>query len=242
MLGRQHLTLSAASMIPVLIPFSLEAPGLTLMVFLGVLVGSLIPDVDAQDAAIFHADIKGLNSGFGEALNDLVGPALPVFGYATRYLILAPGIKLLNFSTPYSFRGTHRSFTHTLVGAAFITAATGLYAFLILRIGGVPTPRLVLLFLLGYFTGMLLHIFQDGLTETGVRPLKPFRDTAIRGGLITGRDFRKPWIQLYVLAALSAASLGLTSKLGALEAFACSLAATGLSWMVFAGFCGFEVG
>ncbi|MFB6115765.1 MAG: hypothetical protein ABEK04_05795, partial [Candidatus Nanohalobium sp.] len=92
MLGRQHLMLSVATVSVVLAPYLESAEGFVIVMLLGTGIGSLIPDVDAQDAAVFHNDIRGLNGDVGDTVNNFIGPLLPAFGYTTKYAIYKPAV------------------------------------------------------------------------------------------------------------------------------------------------------
>ena len=57
MLGRHHLLLSLFTVTLLFVPYFQEYTELTLLILLGVAVGSLVPDTDSPDAAIFHEKI-----------------------------------------------------------------------------------------------------------------------------------------------------------------------------------------
>lgn len=92
MLGRHHLSLSVATVALVVFPLFTLYPNATLLALLGAAIGSLIPDADSPDAAIFHTEVRGMKKeGFSNLLN-AAAVLNPVFGYATKYLIYKPAV------------------------------------------------------------------------------------------------------------------------------------------------------
>ncbi len=57
MLGRHHLLISVFTAAFLFIPYFQENMELTFIMLLGVAVGSLVPDADSPDAAIFHKKV-----------------------------------------------------------------------------------------------------------------------------------------------------------------------------------------
>ncbi|QGA80518.1 metal-dependent hydrolase [Candidatus Nanohalobium constans] len=239
MLGRQHLMLSVASVSVVLAPFLLRAELLVFTLFFGVAIGSLIPDVDAPDAAVFHRDVRGLSGDFGSAVNNLVGPVLPVFGYSTKYLIYKPVVKLLEFLTSedYCFEEKHRTFSHSVLGVFTMTVLTGVYLVPVLLSLELLAPFYLLAFLSAYMIGAFLHMLEDSCTKTGIAWNSPFSETRIKGQISTGKDVRKPRIFLYWLGMLTGATfyLGVIDKrfLSLPAVAAISVTGLGVSWLVF---------
>ncbi|MFB6100423.1 MAG: metal-dependent hydrolase [Candidatus Nanohalobium sp.] len=242
MLGRQHLMLSAATAAALAAPF-IEHTGLALTFFTGACIGSLIPDVDAHDAAIFHRDLKGLNHGTGRMLNNFIGPALPFFGYTTKYLIYIPAVKFYNFLfSDYSFHGEHRSFSHSVLGIFTMTALTGVYIISTLAVLQVFIPLYVGAFLLAYMTGAFLHMLQDSCTKTGIAWNSPFSKTKLKGRLKTGKSRLKPRMFFTYLATVA----GITFYLGSIPSYTLSsvglavqtVLLLGASWLVFMHFSG----
>ena len=62
MLGRQHLKLTVMTYTALVAPFVQEYFIQALIGLLGASIGSLIPDIDSVDAAVFHSNVKGLGS------------------------------------------------------------------------------------------------------------------------------------------------------------------------------------
>lgn len=216
---------------------SIEAVFFLLCVF-GVCIGSLVPDVDAEDAAIFHSNIRGVKGDTGRLLNDFLAPLLPVFGYFTKYVIYRPSVLLFNIlSKNYAVSDTHREFSHSIIGITSFTFFTGLYVSLILYLAGLLHLTYLIVFLGGYLIGCILHLIQDSCTRTGIAWNSPFSDWKIKGDIYTGKDFRKIKIFTLVLGGLSSTIvfISLTQPIGlsTLQLSALSLTLLGFLWAVF---------
>lgn len=239
MLGRQHLMLSVATATIFLVPYLEEAQSLVLVMFVGAGIGSLIPDVDAPDAAIFHDDLRGLNDDFGEAVNNIVGPFLPVFGYTTKFLIYKPAIKFFDIFVfdKYSFQEKHRSFSHSILGVTTMTVITGVYMIPVLLILELFAPLFLLGFLVAYAFGAFLHMLEDSATKTGIAWNSPFSDIKLKGQVSTGKDIKKPRYFLYYLGGLACLTFFVSSssqyKVADPIITGISLLVVMLSWLIF---------
>lgn len=235
MLGRQHFTLSVATATVVLAPFFTDYYGFSLATFLGVAIGSLIPDIDATDATVFHTGIKGFHRAPGKIFNDVVGPILPIFGYLTKYIIYKPSVFLLNlFSDNYRFEDGHRSFTHSLMGVSTMTMATGFLLGPLFIESGISGFYL-LFFLAGYASGALLHMFQDSCTKTGIAWNQPFSNLRLKGELKTGESNSRPRyfaLMLFLVAFLNLA--GSYSVSTNLQVMVSGILLSAVSWTFFA--------
>ena len=242
MLGRQHLMLSVATVSVFLAPYFEGYESFVIVMFIGAGVGSLIPDVDAPDAAVFHQDIRGLKGDFGKAVNNLIAPILPAFGYTTKYTIYKPAVKVFDFFTSedYSFQEKHRTFSHSFLGVFTMTTITGLYMIPLLIITEMFAPLYLLAFLFAYMTGAFLHMLEDSCTKTGIAWNSPFSDTKLKGDISTGKDIEKPRYFLFWLGGLT----GIAFYLGHSTQYSIthpvltsgSLLAVGISWLVFVKF------
>lgn len=161
-------------------------------------------------------------------------------GLATLTLTLAaeaPDIDVVAF-----FHGSvagfahHRGFTHTLLGAPLVAAATlavvyGIYRLLPARDGKpAQPPRWKLLFLYALL-GCLLHIFLDFTNNYGVRPFAPFHpqwyswdilfifDPIVLAALVLG--LMVPGLLRLVTEEIGSRASGSRGKTGALAALLC---------------------
>jgi membrane-bound metal-dependent hydrolase YbcI (DUF457 family) len=237
MLGRKHLLLSIATVSVIIAPHVQTNKVFVFTILIGTAIGSLIPDVDASDAAIFHRDIKGLNGRTGKMFKTLVGPILPVFGYTTKYLIYKPAVKTLDLTSPsnYGFEEEHRAFSHSILGITTMTALTGIYITPILIAINLFAPLLLITFLLSYMTGAFLHILQDSCTKTGITWNQPFSKTKLQGQLTTGKNNKKTKYLLYLLTALAITVflISSTSNIPQKALSAASTVSLGFSWFFF---------
>ncbi len=242
MLGRHHLLLSLATVSCLLVPFLDEYPGFVLLAFFGTAVGSLIPDVDSHDAAIFHENVKGLNGDVGIFVNNFFAPVFPVFGYVTKYLIYKPVVHLYDrvVFRKYSFKEKHRSFSHSILGVVTMTLLTGIYVTLALAAVNLFSPLALAVFLSSYASGAFLHMLEDSCTRTGIAWNSPFSSTKLRGELVTSakpEHVKAPRRFTYFLGVFSVVFL-LADSLGKTVVPGMNLPAavfifTFMSWAVF---------
>jgi len=241
MLGRQHFLLSTVTSLVVVSPFIQSHEVLSLASVLGVAIGSLIPDIDAPNATIFHTSVKGLHRSPGKVFNLVIGPIMPLFGYLTKYLVYIPSVEVLNLFTDYSFEEGHRSFTHSLIGVTILTSLTGLLIYPITTEVGLH-PFVLYFFLAGYFSGAILHMLQDSFTVSGIAWNQPFSTTKMTGELKTGEDMWKPRYFLFMLIALIPVNLYTVSSIQALEMlFLHGVLISAVAWVFFAWVSGAEI-
>lgn len=231
--------LTVATVSIFILPYADTASGLVMVMFAGAGIGSLIPDVDAQDAAIFHENIRGLNGDFGQAVNNALGPLLPVFGYTTKYLIYKPAVFIFDefLFEDYSFQEKHRTFSHSFLGVLTMTLITGIYMIPVLIVFQLFAPLYLLAFLFAYAAGAFLHMLEDSCTKTGIAWNSPFSKTKLKGEISTGKDIKKPRYFLLYLGGLAFAAF----YLGSSDDFAFSdpvitagtLFIVPLSWLLF---------
>jgi membrane-bound metal-dependent hydrolase YbcI (DUF457 family) len=195
--------ISVATVSALILPFLQTAEGFVMVIFAGAAIGSLIPDVDAQDAAVFHENIRGLNGEFGEIVNKMIGPLLPIFGFTTKYAIYKPAVIAFDFFTEYEFQEKHRTFSHSFLGVFTMTLMTGLYMIPVLIIAELFAPVYLLAFLTAYMAGAFLHMLEDSCTKTGIEWNSPFSDTKLKGDISTGKDVKKPRYFLYYLGLVA---------------------------------------
>ncbi len=189
--GDQHVLITLFSGGLLLAPHvALLAPAELAVVLFGLFVGSLAPDADATDAAIFHTRVPGLK-GVTRRLADVAAGVLPVFGYLIRYGEYYPAAGVFWFFSRGQLKAGHRGVLHSLLGVVLITALTGLYLAIALRLLGWSAPAFLALGVLGFGAGSLLHLAEDSCTPGGIAWLYPLSGRRVRGRLRTGgSDFR----------------------------------------------------
>ncbi len=199
--GDQHvlITLFAGGLL--LAPHvALLAPGEIAAVLFGLFVGSLAPDADATDAAIFHTRVPGLK-GITRWFADMAAGVLPVFGYLIRYGEYYPAAGVFWFLSRGELKAGHRGVLHSLLGVALITALTGLYIGIALHLLGWSAPALLALGVAGFGAGALLHLAEDSCTPGGIAWLYPLSGRRVRGRLRTGRSDLRPRLFAIALGA-----------------------------------------
>ncbi len=224
MLGRHHVSLSVVTVALVVLPLLTLYPVLCLIALVGTAIGSLIPDADSPDAAIFHQKVRGVN----DLLN---APAVlyPAFGYVTKYLIYKPIVKIYDsvVFTQYDIEERHRGFLHTVLGLATVTVVTGLYLTPVLYVLELLSMVGLAVFLAAYLLGAVLHLLQDSCTKTGIQWNFPFQSWKVRGRLTTTARPEDTKIQkgfLIVLGVGAGAMFVLPSLLDQVSVFLLSLA------------------
>jgi len=189
MLGRHHLLLSLFTVAFLFVPYFEKYSELTLFVLIGVAIGSLIPDADSPDAAIFHEKIH-VGGNVGAVINNVVSPLFPAFGYITKYAIYKPSVYIFGatFLKKYNVVERHRGFLHSFFGIATSTVFTAVYLLILLKLVNLLNWRYFLIFMLSYSFGALMHLIEDSATVTGTQYNYPFSNFIVKGKLITRSD------------------------------------------------------
>jgi len=154
------------------------------LVFLtGVVAGSLLPDVDADDARVFH--------GSGIRALRRLDPFLSAAGRLTQAVVYFP-LRLL-------FGAEHRGVMHSLAGAAVSGVLWAAVAwFLQTALAWNPVVYFVPA---GVFAGCILHLAGDSFTRSGVAWFAPFSSRRVCGQAATGRTSEYFVVAGFVAAA-----------------------------------------
>lgn len=205
MQGRQHFTLSLATAGVWVTPNLAEASTPTFLLLGGVALGSLIPDVDAKQAAIFNNQQTPLHPTLDYLFRISVGWLLPLFGYLTKYLVFKPSYMFFKTLLPcFRVNGNHRGFAHSLLGILSFTACMALYLWLLVRLLELSSISALMPFLCGYLVGAFLHLIQDSCTPQGIAWSHPFAKVKLRGELDVAKSTLRPGLLFYALMALAA--------------------------------------
>ncbi|WP_292519945.1 metal-dependent hydrolase [Methanoculleus sp.] len=207
MRGDQHVSLSLATAALLIAPsLPVLDPTLIAVLLFGVFVGSLAPDADAIDAAIFNGRIGGVKGKGGQILNGFA-VVLPIFGYTIRYLIYYPLSLIFSLILRKSYRHRHRGLLHSIPGVGLTTLVLSGYLALILTWLNGPLALLPI-YGSGFFMGCVLHLMEDTCTPGGVAWLYPFSRRRIAGRVRMQRGLEiRPAAFTIVLAAAAAALL-----------------------------------
>lgn len=182
MLGRHHVSLSVATVGLVVLPLFTLYPMLAMVALVGAAIGSLIPDADSPDAAIFHQEVRGVND-----LLNAPGVLYPAFGYVTKFLIYKPVVRFYDTMVfdQYDIGERHRGFLHSLLGLVTLTVLTGLYLLPVLFVLDLLSIIGLGVFLAAYLVGAVLHLIEDSCTKSGIQWNFPFQSWKVRGRLTT---------------------------------------------------------
>jgi membrane-bound metal-dependent hydrolase YbcI (DUF457 family) len=210
MLGRHHITLSVGTVAVVVLPLFMLYPIPVLIILTGTAIGSLIPDADSPDAAIFHSEVKGLTGGYSNLIN-VVAILNPVFGFGTKYLIYKPAVRFYDSVVfdEYGIKEDHRGFLHSFLGVGTATMLTGVYTLSVLVFLDLLWFTGLGLFLFGYLVGALLHLLEDSCTKSGIQWNYPFQSWKLRGEISTTARPEDMAYQRGLLTVLGVGSLGM---------------------------------
>jgi len=187
LLGRFHLLISTIYIFS--FAWALHIDGLisqqtaTILILSGAL-GSLIPDVDASDAAILHGETKEI-------------------GYGIKYIIYYPIAYLAN--KIFGVEKKHRGIMHSLIGLLLtnLILTTLIYAYtvtysIITGISFLDIAVIPLWIILGISIGFTLHMVEDSFTKSGVQWLLP-KKHIISGNLKTFSKKEKKFAETLIL-------------------------------------------
>lgn len=242
MLGRHHLTLSVSTVAIIVFPLFTSYPHFVMLALLGAAIGSLVPDADSPDAAIFHSEVKGLKKDSFSDLVQITAVLNPIFGYVTKYLIYKPAVKFYDrvLFSEYEIAERHRGFLHSFLGLGTLVLLTAIYMLPVLYFLGLVWLVGIGVFLLGYLGGAVLHLVEDSCTKTGIQWNFPFQSWKIKGELTTTarpKDMRYQRYFLLILGVGAAAMFFVPSIVEGLSIIVFSLIGllvAVVSWTVFA--------
>lgn len=133
----------------------------------GVIVGALLPDVDADDSKVLH--------GSGIRQLKRLDPIVMAAGYLTKAVVYVP-LGLV-------FRGEHRGIMHSLAGAV---ASGAFWWIVLLAVQGAAGGSWAAVLATGVFAGYIIHLAEDSFTRSGVAWLKPLSNKRVCGQAVTG--------------------------------------------------------
>ena len=214
MLGKDHITLSLFTVSVILMPFLFDGTtaGLFILAMIGVGIGSLAPDADSPDAAIFHKKVRGLKGSTSNLINNWISPFLPIFGFIVKFLIYIPSIKIIQFlvnkdkiALQYKVTETHRGILHSVLGLIIAFIALLIYSTLSMLIfPQLLSIKAVLVFNIAFGIGFFLHLIEDSCTVSGVNFSLPLsKNWLFKGEIRTGKFDRMTGIFESCLIALN---------------------------------------
>ena len=235
MRGDQHASLSLATAALLIAPWATTIDPITIAILLlGVFIGSLAPDADAIDAAIFNGRITGVKGKRGQIINGFA-VVLPIFGYTVRYLIYYPLSLVFMLLLRKSYRHRHRGLLHSFAGVGLTSLILSGYLALGLAWLGIPLTLLPA-FGCAFFAGCILHLVEDTCTPAGVAWLYPFSRRRVAGrirtqGLFEVRPAAFTAVLTIAAAGIFAAPFVTDTPVEVLRLLA--LVATPVLWLLF---------
>lgn len=172
MLGKHHISISLGTALALSAPWFLTDTISVVSLLIGTIIGSLLPDTDANDSKIHYMD--GIARFFGAIMEPVVFP-ITKKTYQIFHL---------------KFNPKHRGSMHTLLGVFVYSSILAIIVFVGLMILGLWN-NFVIFFILGLFLGGILHIAEDCCTKSGITPLKPFNKKWFGGKISTNNRFDK---------------------------------------------------
>ena len=198
MLGKNHIILSLFTASAILMPFLFDGTntGLFILAMIGVGIGSLAPDADSPDAAIFHKKVRGLKGDTRKIIDAWIGPFLPIFGFILKFLIYHPAVKIIQFlvkenkiSLHYRVTETHRGILHSILGLLISFMALLIYSSILMLIfPELLSIKALLVFNVAFSIGFFLHLLEDSCTVSGVNFTFPMsKKLLFKGKVRTGK-------------------------------------------------------
>lgn len=246
MLGKNHIILSLFTISAILMPFLLDGTntGLFILAVIGVGIGSLAPDADSPDAAIFHKKVRGLKGDTRKIINTWIGPFLPIFGFILKFLIYHPAVKIIQFlvkenkiSLQYRVTEKHRGILHSILGLLISFMALLIYSsILMLLFPELLSIKALLVFNVAFSIGFFLHLLEDSCTVSGVNFAFPMsKNLLFKGEVRTGKfDYTTGAFERWLVALNVGHFLALAYlKINPLQIELIVILIIILSWLIF---------
>jgi len=176
MLGRHHISISIATIIPFLIPILLinnsEILPYALTFLFAVFIGSLTPDADCQGKPSLYYKAPIVYKVM-IPLTKFVIWSFHQFHFKER------------FNMAYEVNQEHRGIMHAPLGIVLSSVLLTLLLTIVLLIFGMFGFLFVLIIFLGLLIGQFLHILEDSMTVSGINWKFPYGDKIIKGKIYT---------------------------------------------------------
>jgi len=204
MRGEEHVLISVLGAGLMILPV---LPGTDLLglvvIFMGVIIGSLAPDADIANAAIMHGFRNSKRLNFG--LRGSTVLFLPYFGYIVRYLIYYPVSAVIWVLSLGRVKPRHRGFLHSFFGGVITTLLLLLYIGLASVWLNCFNTVFLLMFGSGFFAGYMMHLLEDSCTKCGVAWVYPFSKKRLCGEVVpwNKREYR-PFVFCLLIVAVIA--------------------------------------
>jgi membrane-bound metal-dependent hydrolase YbcI (DUF457 family) len=181
MLGKQHISITLATIFPFLIPLLFSNNSDYFLYFgsitAGVLVGSLTPDADCGGKSKLYYDFK--------LVYDIMQPLQKFVIYIFKKFNLKYKLNL-----EYEVNNEHRGIMHAPIGIFISSFVLTLIAFLITLVVAKESILIVTsIVFVGVFTGQFLHLLEDSCTVAGINWKFPFGTKELKGKIYTFEKF-----------------------------------------------------
>ena len=200
MLGKQHISITIATIFPFLIPMLFSDNSNYFLYFGAIavasLVGSLTPDADCGGKSKLYYDFK--------IVYDIMQPLQKFVIFTFKQL----NIKY-NLNLEYEVNNEHRGIMHAPIGILISSLVLTIIAFFITLIFFKESIFIVsLIVFVGLLTGQFLHLLEDSCTVAGINWKFPFGTKKLNGNIYTfgkleGKRDIQPAVYEYILLSIS---------------------------------------
>lgn len=181
MLGKQHISITLATIFPFLIPMLFSDNSNYFLYFVAIaiasLVGSLTPDADCGGKSKLYYDFK--------FVYDIMQPL-------QKFVIF--GFKKLNLkyklNLEYEVNNEHRGIMHAPIGILISSLVLTFIAFLVTLVFAKESSLIVsVIVFIGLLIGQFLHLLEDSCTVAGINWKFPFGTKELKGNIFTFQKF-----------------------------------------------------
>jgi membrane-bound metal-dependent hydrolase YbcI (DUF457 family) len=176
MLGKDHINISIAFILPFLIPLLFLNVGDTLIIvvfMISILIGSLLPDTDCGGKATIYYRFPEIDN----FMRKIVGKST-IFMF--KHLISKKKITI-----EYDVKDEHRGIMHSpigvLLGSLMLVIPIILFGFIFNLLNWI----VILTIFFGLLIGQLLHLIEDSCTLSGINWGFPFKKKELKGSIAT---------------------------------------------------------
>lgn len=203
MLGRHHISITIASILPFLIPIIFNGNAdltqvnlnLPLVFFIAAFIGSLTPDSDCGGKASIHYKFP---------LVDWIMKNIIVKSIVFIFQIFVSK----KYNLDYEVKEEHRGIMHSPIGVLFSSFVLTVFFLIASLLIDMFNIWAVFLVFAGMLIGQLLHLLEDSCTVSGINWKFPFGKKEINGQIYTFQKIEdkkdvRPSIFQYTLLSFS---------------------------------------
>lgn len=200
MLGKQHASITIATIFPLLIPtlfYDSNYQLYSISILIAVLIGSLTPDADCGGKSKLYYDFK--------FVHDIMIPL-----HKSVIWIFNQSSIQTKFNLECEVNNKHRGIMHAPVGILISSLLLTIVATIITLVFYTEsTIAVTFTVFVGLLTGQFLHLMEDSCTVSGINWKFPFGTKELRGKIYTfskieGKKDIRPTIYEYSLWSITA--------------------------------------